>query len=74
MDEEQRVAEITALLEAKDWRLGLQPVEGEETWEAMFFPATVGATTATMVYGLARLDAAESAWAKYQREPWLGSS
>jgi len=67
------MAEIMRLFAVKGWRLWVvQKQDG--TWEARFFPLTVGATTGTVVDGLTRLHAAEIAWARYQHDPWLGGS
>ena len=70
---DQRVAEITRLFESREWQLQLRPVEdgADGRWEATFFPIAVGATTSTVVYAPTRLDAAETAWWRYQREPWI---
>jgi hypothetical protein len=70
---DQRVAEITNLFESREWQLQLRPVDDgiDGLWEATFFPTELGATTSTVVYALTRLDAAETAWWRYKREPWL---
>jgi hypothetical protein len=75
-DADERVAEITRLFESRDWQLQLRAVEhgDDRRWEATFFPASVGAKSSAVVYAPTRLDAAESAWWRYKREPWLRST
>ena len=67
--DEDRVAEIERLFEAKGWQLRLD--ETHEGWEAWFFLVGVEASAATAERGATRLEAAEAAWATYQRKPPL---
>ncbi|MHB1244305.1 MAG: hypothetical protein ACYC1P_13045 [Gaiellaceae bacterium] len=70
VEDEGRVAEIELLFDAKGWRLRLEEVEGR--WEASFRLRDFGGVAQTAWGFDTRVSAAEAAWAKYLREPWLG--
>jgi hypothetical protein len=66
---EDRLAEIGRLFEAKGWQLRLD--ETDDGYEAWFYLVGVEASAAQAERGATRLEAAEAAWATYQRKPPL---
>lgn len=71
MNDEARVSEIKALFKAKGWSLQLAELGHDLGWEAAFWLDRLGGG-GQVSHGPTRLAAAEEAWAKYVREPWLG--
>jgi hypothetical protein len=74
--DDARVAEIERLFIEKGWRLRLEPNDYGE-WTAAFWlalPHHGQGTVAHDASGRTRVDAAEAAWSRYQREPSLGGN
>ena len=77
---EARIREIKGLVGEKGWRLRVYE-EDNGTWSGVFFLGPIhgenpntAARIAQEVTAVTAVGAAEAAWAKYQREPWLGGS